>query len=337
MKTLENEPKPSLHGLKNMQSRDSKIKLEGNSKLIESSHQITSELVKQCKAMIQYSLSNGLEVEPTIVDNLCRLLNQDNDNISGEDEIKELTSVHQKLSRIVYPATPRTITLLDNERSRQPLFYFLGPVPLIRQLSITSLVFLILLILTSLHASVNTDNIRLGLLNSANSTLFLNQLFLLCSAGLGASFSALFLANTYVSKTTYDPRYNSSYWSGMILGIIAGIILVELLPPSFFEEGAMKNFGKPTIAMLGGFSSKVVYRLLQRLVDALETLVKGKNNSDTEYQKQILQAQTSEQKKQANAETASRIVSILGHLDNLDNQAIKQQLGDLAEELLPKE
>ena len=306
-----------------------------NMKLItKMAESIELQLVDESGAMAQYALSNGLAVDAGAVNSLHKLL-ENKEELTSKEGIKSLASIHQSFAKTVYPATPRSITLLAHEQANQSLFYFLGPVPLIRRLSTIAILFLVLLIVTSLQKDVNVDNIQLGLLNSDNSVLFLNQLYLLSAAGLGASFSALFLANNFIAKATYDPRYNSSYWSSIILGIIAGIILVELLPTSLFDEGAMRNFGKPSLAMLGGFSSKVVYRILQRLVDSLETLVKGNNAPEMEHQKAILQVQTSEQKTQVNAETASQLVKLVSDMDDLDAKAIKQKLNAHIEELLP--
>lgn len=295
---------------------------------------IEFQLVDESGAMAQYALSNGLAVDANAVNRLYELL-ESKETMASEGAIKSLASIHQSFAKTVYPATPRSIALLAQEQARKPLLYFLGPVPLIRRLSTVAIFFLVLLIATSLQKDVNVDNVRLGLLNSDNSILFLNQVFLLCAAGLGASFSALFLANSFIAKATYDPRYDFSYWSSIILGIIAGIILVELLPGSLFDEGAMKNFGKPSLAMLAGFSSKVVYRILQRMVDSLETLVKGNNTSVMEHQKTILQIQSSEQKTQVNAQAASRLVNLISDIDDLDAKTIKQKLNGFVEELLP--
>ncbi len=300
----------------------------------ESADSLATQLVGECSAMARYALSNGFEIDANTVDRLHALMEKST-LAAVPDDVKKIAAIHQVLAKIVYPATPRSIRLLAQEQARRPLLYFLGPVPLIRRLSAVAIIFLVLLLVTSLHHDVNVDNINLGLLNSDNHVLFLNQAFLLCAAGLGASFSALFLANSFIARATYDPRYDSSYWSSIILGIIAGIILVELLPSSLFEDGTMRNFGKPSLAMLGGFSSNVVYRFLRRLVDSLETLVKGSGASEAEQQKAMLQVKAAEQKTQINAETASKLVVLLKDAEELDGKEMKQKLNTFIEQLLP--
>jgi hypothetical protein len=98
--------------------------------------------------------------------------------------------------------------------------------------------------------------------------------YLICCAGLGACFTSLHCLNNFVSKATYDPRYDSTYGSSILLGIIAGVFISELLFDVLFDE-AGADLGKPALALLGGFSANMVYRILQRLVESAESLLKG--------------------------------------------------------------
>lgn len=284
-------------------------------------------------AMAKYALSNGLEVPADAIQKLYDL--RASQGAQEPNAAQKITSIHQELSRIVRPATPRTIQLLDYEKTRQPLFYLLGPVPLIRQLSCAAIGFLVLLLGVSLNHNVNVMNIQKGLLNSDDSILFLNQIFILSCAGLGASFSALFLANRYIANATYDPRYDSTYWSRIILGVIAGMILVELLPASLFSEGNMRSFGKPSLAMFGGFSANVVYRIIERIVDSLETLVKGNSKSYDADKMVLMQAQASEQRTSLNAEVAAKLIELQNDLKNTDEKTATKKLNDFIKDLLP--
>lgn len=60
---------------------------------------------------------------------------------------------------------------------------------------------------------------------------------------------------------------HSSDWVRFNLGLIAGMVLAVLVP---IDTGS-KTFERPLLALLGGFSASVVYRILQRLVDTLES------------------------------------------------------------------
>ncbi len=298
---------------------------------------LAHQLNNECDAMACYALSNGLDVAPDTISQLKNLTDPSEHIADSDQTTRKMAAIHQALAKVVYPATPRAITLLHEERNKQPFMYFLGPVPLIRRLSGVAIFFLVALLITSLDKGVNVENINLGLLNSNSHILFMNQLFLLCCAGLGAAFAALFQANAYIAKATYDPRYDSSYWSRIILGVIAGIIIVELLPMSLFAEGAMKNFGKPALAMLGGFSANVVYRILWRLVESMETMVKGSGKQGQEQQQAMIQVKASEQRMELYADTASKLVGLLKDIDGEDSASISNKINELIKDLLPSE
>lgn len=188
-----------------------------------------------------------------------------------------------------------------------------------------------MLISIGLSPHVNENTIIHGIMMNQGIELLLNLLFLLACAGLGASFSALFQANNYIASMNYDPRYDSSYWSKILLGLIAGLILVELLPTDIYQEGSMKTFGKPALAILGGFSATLVHRVLQRLVDTLESLVKGDPNSTRQAIEATARAKLSEEKAKWYMEAIAKIMNFQTQLDNsLTAEEIKKQLNEFA-------
>ncbi|OZG69746.1 hypothetical protein BTA51_29420 [Hahella sp. CCB-MM4] len=238
-------------------------------------HPLIDQLIQECQAMAKYILANGLSVECALVARLA--LATDQKKAVSETQVEELVNIHLALSKVVSPSTPKAILMLESEDNERSWTYILGPVPLIRRLTVIAIFFLLTLLGVSMSGSVNLTELNAGLLASEGRVLVLNQVFILSCAGLGASFFALFQANSYIAKATYDPRFDSDYWTRIILGMIAGIIIVELLPSTIFNQGSMAEFGKPALAMLSGFSVTVVYRILQRLVETMETVVRGRD------------------------------------------------------------
>lgn len=253
--------------------------------------------------MMIWALTNGFDVPENIVMKYCDVLygmhqknikskdthnqktSQDNFNCYKEN-IGNLVHIHGVLKQIIRPAKPRTVTLIYREQRRRSLFIFLGPVPLIRQLVLIAVFFLCMLYSLGQFSEVNVINVNLSILHSEGSAQLKSQGFLLACAGLGSIFSGLFQAMEYVTKGTYDPKYNASYWVRVILGLMSGLILVEMIPDSYLADGPMQEFGKPTIALLGGFSATVVHKLLQKIVDimgrAIDQIPGGKNHDSTE-------------------------------------------------------
>jgi len=288
---------------------------------------LATQLLAECLAMVRHALSNGLEVSPQGLKQL-NAISAANPALINNEQVQELGRIHHELARSVAPATPRAIVQLSNSAGSR--LHFLGPVPLVRQLSLVSILFLLGLLGVSLSGSVNLPNLNAGLFNSQGPVLAINQLFLLCAVGLGASFSALFKLNSYVSNVTYDPRYDSSYWTHIILGIIAGVILLELLPDSLFKGS---DFGKPALAMFGGFSAGVVHRILLRLVETLETMVKGSGDRASAAA-QSLRTQASEQRSRVNSEIAAQLVELNKELEQSDGKGATEKLNQIIKKLL---
>ncbi len=207
---------------------------------------------------------------------------------------RQLAQVHARLADLVAPARPRTILLLAEEKEKANPFYFLGEVPLIRRLMFISIISLIGLISVSLSSAVDGNPKSFSLLENQGTSLLLNQLFLLTAASLGASFANLIQTQRYIKDGTFDPKYESSYWVRYVLGLMAGLILAVLVPVDELLGGAaaalpidpdagdaagpggvLQGLGKPTLAMFGGYSSAMVYRVLNKIIAAFESIVKG--------------------------------------------------------------
>lgn len=301
-------------------------------------HQIQLE----CQAMASHILHQGLAIAPELVARLAALLaataaSRNKDEAIDQAAIFTLSEIHGKLTTAVAPATPQGIMLLDPRRIAVQRFAWLGPVPLIRMLTVAAIAFLVAMMLTALSSEVSGKNIALGLLNSSGEILLLNLLFLLFCAGLGASFATLFQAHRYIANSSYDPKYDASYYARLILGVIAGLILSQMLPSQLFEGNSIGNFGKPALAILGGFSSTAVYHILHRLIETLDALVRGdpaaqyRSSLDT-YKAQMLADRANSQ----NALAAQ----LLGLQQMCDTgsapELLRQRLAELTLSMLPQ-
>jgi len=206
---------------------------------------------------------------------------------SEEEMTNELMMVHQDLSASVYPAAPSTIVLLE-EQKKKPL-RFLGPVPLVQRMTLLAFICLITTVGLFLFKEVDAMTVNQNILNFEDPMKFiLNELVILSIAAAGASFYALFEAYKYISNASYDTKYESIYWIRFILGIMSGVILAQFIfidPTSYGgtpadTAGGSQSLGgfityKPLLAFLGGFSARVVHKILNSLVDSLETFISG--------------------------------------------------------------
>lgn len=246
---------------------------------------IRYQLYREARAMAEYALANGKTVPETVIRTIDAFAIQDdqvlNDriNVRSDLDIGELLVAHCTLAKIVEPAKPKTILLLDIEQGVTGFMKFLGPVSLIRQMMIAAVVSLILFIGLSLTEEVSHDSGNIMVQDGYE--LLLNLMFYLSAAGLGASFAALYKANTYIANGTFDPTYHASYWIQFFLGLIAGLILAIMVSEAYFSKHLSetpfleKGIIRPLLAMLGGFSADLTHTVLSRLVETIRSLFTG--------------------------------------------------------------
>lgn len=230
---------------------------------------VQEQVLKASEAMVHYSLASGLRVPEKVVQAVVRARLNEDDPAPTADPDPALLRAHGELVRLVAPATPRTILLISE--GRRTRLSMLGPVRLVQHMLIAVLILLALFIALSMTSYVKRGGGDYE--NSSGLPLLANELFFLAAGGLGAAFSALFTAYRYISEGTYDPKYESSYWLRFILGLMAGLLLALLVPVSSGEGST--PLSRPVLALLGGFSAAVLYRILERLVAGVESIVQA--------------------------------------------------------------
>lgn len=97
----------------------------------------------------------------------------------------------------------------------------------------------------------------------------LRQLFFLTSAGLGALFATLYPLTTAVANGTYDENDDASYVMNVVMGLVSGTILGQLIEMG--SVGGLGGLTRPTLALLGGFSASLVFKVLSQLVHGIES------------------------------------------------------------------
>jgi len=206
---------------------------------------------------------------------------------SQEDMINQLSMVHEDLTAAVYPAQPSSIVLLEEQK--KSAFRFLGPIPLIQRMTFVAIIALLTFLGLFMFEEVDARSVNGNILDYQDPMKFmLNQLFILAIAAAGASFYALFEAYKYISNASFDAKYESMYWIRFILGIVSGVILAQFIfiDPTVYGGDASEvanpaqSLGgfityKPILAFLGGFSARVVHKILTSLIESLETFISG--------------------------------------------------------------
>ncbi len=191
-------------------------------------------------------------------------------------DIELLVATHDILADLLIPATPKTILLLDIEQEMGGLLRFLGPVGLVRKMMLVAIVSIAIFIILPSTGAV--DPITGVGFFKGGTKMATSLLFYLSAAALGASFSALYTANTFITDGTFDPTHSASYWIRFMLGLISGLILsIFISGNAVSENGSLLNpeLTGPLLALLGGFSAELFFTFLNRMVETMKSLFTG--------------------------------------------------------------
>lgn len=306
---------------------------------------LREQILLECEAMMRHALGNGLAVPGTLAQDLHKELGSvlnasleaDLNQAAGlTTDIGNLIAIHRQLSRIVSPASPQTLLLLARERVSGGFLHFLAPLPLIRHVMLAAVISLIALIWLSTSPHVTGQSNTSDMLVSSGVPLLLNELFFLAAAGLGASFATLFKAHQYIVDGTYDPKYDTLYWSRFILGMIAGLILVEFIPLDTSNHKLPMT--RPILSILGGFSASVVYRILSRLVDSVGSIVQGDVAATKKAEQLAIEMRRDASDAQRRMETVSQLVSLQTQLNSdADPEKLQHAVRTMTQKLIAGE
>jgi hypothetical protein len=220
---------------------------------------IYEQLAIECNAMLRFALSYGLVVNPTI----CEVVTAALGETKNPPTIVQLTKAHRLLSTIVAPAEPHAILLVHGVR------WF--NIRLLRYFVAAAVLSILSMLAVGMSPLVSVDPDAGNPMMSSGLELLVNQLFFISIASLGACFHGLFTVNRYIVDGTYDPNYETTYLVRFLLGVMSGLILASLI--DIDPDAALYALARPLLALIGGFSASVVYRVLQRLVETVERLI----------------------------------------------------------------
>lgn len=305
---------------------------------------LREQIYLECKSMAGYALAKGKSVPVKAIQ--CIESFEDRNGISAEGcapkiqrdlDITALVETHDLLAKLIDPAAPQTILLLDTEQATGSIYRILGPVSLVRELMLATIISLIFFVGLMSSPLIDADKLAEDVLKANGIEQLARLIFYIAAAGLGASFAALHKANGYISNGTFDPTHQSSYWIRFSLGIIAGLLLSILVSESSIQGGELLSKGiiRPLLAILGGFSADLLYAFLNRMVETFKSLFENSTRS-------MLEAKAIEAKaKQANMEVEARNKLAQSLMDvqsaiatDMTPEQVKQQLNTVLQDLM---
>lgn len=320
--------------------------------MINATAPLASDVWRECLAMMRFAFASGFVV-PTEV---AQMLEGAGDNRAPADtegqvnagglpppasdtpapgDLARLAVAHARLSALIAPASPRTVLMMDERRNSRGYFNFLGPVRLVRYLLVVAAACLTAFVLLAMSSDINDASG--DIFESTGRTVLVNELFFLSAAGAGAAFAGLFKAQRYIATGTFDPAYESSYWVQFTLGLIAGLLLATLIPINEGPDGTTgSELGRPLLALVGGFSATVVYRILERLVQTVESLVAGDARDMLAAREQESRARAAERDTRARLSLVAPLMQLQANLQaGATPEQISQEVTRLLNVMLP--
>ncbi|MGH7122527.1 MAG: hypothetical protein ACREFP_26650 [Acetobacteraceae bacterium] len=198
--------------------------------------------------------------------------------VEAAGQMSLFAGIHLQLTKLVAPAKPATLLLLSDQRNNHPRRRSFGAVPLVRKMLALAVLSLVVMLGVALSPDVNADNMTRGLLALQGLPLLMNEAFLIGAAAVGATLANLKRLDRYVSACTFAERYESSYWTHVVMGVISGVILSQVIYGAFIgtteaAAGATRagftEIGQPVLAILGGFSAELVHDVLAKLISGV--------------------------------------------------------------------
>lgn len=289
---------------------------------------VRGQLLAESEAMLRYAFGSGLQVPPQVVNIAAQIEGEGGAAPEASRRhslpLETLAHMHAQLAQLVAPATPRTIHLLETDPERGTLWAILGPLPNVRRLTAAAILSTGSFVLVSLAPQIDEAAMKGDIYTLDSLPLLVTLCFLLASAGIGSTFHALFTAQAFVAEGTYDPRHDASYWIRIGLGIVAGLLLSVLVPIKPTPETS--SLTKPLLALLGGFSAGLVYRILIRLVDTVESLFKGDQKELQKRQDEVHRTQAQQADVQTRVDVAEQLI---GLRDEVARGAAPERLNEL--------
>lgn len=221
---------------------------------------VIDEMSKEINNMLSYAVYNGINI------------NTDINSLIQDSNVDDLINAHNLLCKNIAPATPKSIEFSKKLHESSNKTFVFGRLPLVRNLIILAILFLAIFIITGISPNVNNDSLDKGIMHNNGKQLLLNIGYLCSIAGLGVTFYLLKNVSNSLKKGTLLPEESIEYMAQIILGIIAGLVLSEILSVYITDPNSINLFNKSVLALIGGFSSDAIFTMLQGVIDRIKAI-----------------------------------------------------------------
>lgn len=224
------------------------------------SQEVVDQLSRDVNLMLSFAAKNGI------------LINTEVNPLIQDSSVDDIILAYNLLCKNVAPATPESIEYtrkMNVDGKGKSIF---NKIPLVRNLILLAIFFLITYVLFGLSKDVNNASLDKGVMENHGIPLLLNLGYLASIAGLGVLFHLLKSISTSVERSTLVPEEAVNYMAQIILGIISGLLISEVI--SFYSTNPedINLFNKSVLALIGGFSSDAIFTILEGLITRLKAV-----------------------------------------------------------------
>jgi hypothetical protein len=306
---------------------------------------VALEMADEVRAMASHALSQGVAVPGWVFEILARV--DDGIEVSKPEgggagsavTVRDIHRAHSELTRLVAPFTPDLIVMLQMESNVPRFMKAIGQVRISRMFVLIVIASLVVFFTVSVSPYVNDPKFG-DIFEASGWPLFVNEVFYLSSASVGASFASLFRLDRELCQGIFLPKDQSSYWVQYTLGVVAGLLLstvlhVHSVAPQDDAAHTSMQFSGAALALMGGFSSSVVQRLIQRLIEALETILRGAADHEVRAREEAHKLRMEEQLAKDRMRTTLLLVDMQRQLGaGQDPEALRARLDDISQSVL---
>ena len=249
--------------------------------LQENKLKFETKIINEIQSMVEFTMSRGKAVPPTVIAHFEKEISKED----SQKDLEQLISIHHELAKKIAPALPRSVAYLSSRENilKKKHHFYHFKYPAVRNILIFSLISITVLILTGMTNPVNGTTLAKGILHSKGFPLLMNFIYLSASASIGASFYILSNYHTRFKDGTYHPDQDVENWVLIILGVIGGIILSQLIPidiEKFDQKDNLFHLNREIFALLGGFSSKFIYTILNKIICSYQMVFSNEKEID---------------------------------------------------------
>ncbi len=260
-----------------------------------------SGYVDDIRRMLAYCRNNGIAVSKAV-----QAFHSKNGAVTAS-ALEKVLKLHEQLCALIVPATPRSLAATDfwQKRAKGDFRKVATKVLFLTFLAVAVLglaCYVLQARQLAASAAETEQTARTGGPNSqagepndpaqsdpnepskrsvtvaqARDIAKATQTSYLCAAILGAALSGLFTMQHYIRARTFEPNYCFVYLIRLAVGAVAGVVLANFGAGLFEGSATIAKLGPSGIALLGGYSAEAVRQILDRLVQVLVTVVRGRD------------------------------------------------------------